>query len=301
MATQELSAPIPRTGSQATEAEWRPRRYPRWPTILRHVVLALFAATILAPIAWVLLLSVKSLPDAYQNEIWPKVFDFGHYSYSLIKIPTLPRNFLNSVIVTGGTVVLTTVCAVLAGYALVHLRLPGRALVVGLLVASLFFPTRVTAIISIWEIQRQLGLINRTWGLIFPYVTLGLALSVFIMRGMFETVPRELADAARIDGAGPVRMLLGVMLPMVANGIVVVIIVNFVTAWGEYLLASTLLSEQSARTLPVVLANASGGMGAWVWPRLAAVYVMAITPGLIAFSIAQRWYMKGLQEGALKA
>jgi ABC-type glycerol-3-phosphate transport system permease component len=97
------------------------------------------------------------------------------------------------------------------------------------------------------------------------------------------------------------RMLLGILLPMVKNGIVVVIIVNFVTAWGEYLLAKTLNTNQSAQTMPVVLATATGGMGAWVWPRLAAVYIMAITPGLLAFGFAQRWYMKGLQEGALKA
>jgi ABC-type glycerol-3-phosphate transport system permease component len=121
------------------------------------------------------------------------------------------------------------------------------------------------------------------------------------MRGMFQTVPHEIFDAARIDGAGPVRMLLTIMLPMVKNGIVVVIIVNFVTAWGEYLLAKTLNTNQSAQTLPVMLSMATGGMGAWVWPRLAAVYIMAITPGLIAFAFAQRWYMKGLQEGALKA
>ncbi len=280
---------------------WTPRKRPPFGTIARHMTLAFFAFLILFPIAWVLLLSVKSLPDAYQNYIWPKVFDFGHYDYSLQKIPTLPRNFMNSVVVTTSTVVVTTICAILGGYALVHLRLPGRAIVVALLVASMFFPTRVTAIIAIWEIQKDLGLINRTWGLVFPYVTLGLAVSVFIMRGMFETVPKELADAARIDGAGPVRMLFGVMLPLVSNGIVVVIIVNFVTAWGEYLLASTLMNEQASRTLPVVLATASGGMGAWVWPRLAAVYIMAITPGLVAFAIAQRWYMKGLQEGALKA
>ncbi|MDP9367353.1 MAG: carbohydrate ABC transporter permease [Chloroflexota bacterium] len=303
MAIREAAAPIgsDRDRVQAQIDAWRPRRHPRPGTVLRHAVLIIFAFVILFPIVWVLLLSVKSLPDAYQNEIWPKRFDFTHYGYSLQQIPTLPRNFWNSVLVTTSTVVITTVCATLAGYALVHLRTPGRALVLALLVASMFFPTRVTAIIAIWEIQRSLGLINRTWGLIFPYVTLGLAVSVFIMRGMFETVPKEIADAARIDGAGPVRMLLGVMLPMVTNGIVVVIIVNFVTAWGEYLLANTLMNDQSARTLPVVLASASGGMGAWVWPRLAAVYVMAITPGLVAFAFAQRWYMKGLQEGALKA
>jgi ABC-type glycerol-3-phosphate transport system permease component len=278
-----------------------PSRKIKWGPIVRHIVLALFALVILLPIVWVLLMSVKSLPDAYQNEIWPKVFDFSHYGYSLSKIPTLPLNYANSIIVTLGTVVATTVCAVLAGYAIVFLRVPGIGLVFGLLVASMFFPTRVTAVIAIFEIQKDLGLLNVPAGLIFPYVTLSLALSVFIMRGMFQTVPREIYDAATIDGAGRMRTLLTIMLPMVKNGIVVVIIVNFVTAWGEYLLAKTLNTNQSAQTLPVMLSMATGGMGAWVWPRLAAVYVMAITPGLIAFGFAQRWYIKGLQEGALKA
>ncbi|MCC6314791.1 MAG: carbohydrate ABC transporter permease [Thermomicrobiales bacterium] len=297
----ETTAPIAAAHPDAV-AVWTPRRFPRWQTVARHVVLALFAIVILFPIVWVLIMSVKTLPDAYQNEIWPAHgFDFAHYGQALQQIDTLPRNFLNSVVVTLSTVVITTVCAVLAGYALVHLSMPGKALVLAVLVASMFFPTRVTAIIAIWEVQRSLGLINRTWGLVFPYVTLSLAISVFIMRGMFETVPKELGDAARIDGAGPVRMLLQIMLPIVSNGIVVVIIVNFVAAWGEYLLATTLMNDLSQKTLPVVLASASGGMGAWVWPRLAAVYVMAILPGLVAFGIAQRWYMKGLQEGALKA
>jgi ABC-type glycerol-3-phosphate transport system permease component len=137
--------------------------------------------------------------------------------------------------------------------------------------------------------------------LIFPYTALSIAISVFVMRGVFQTVPRDLVDASKIDGAGPLRLLLGIMLPIVRNGIVVVIIINFVTAWGEYLLASRLMNEQGQWTLPVVLASASGGMGAWAWPRLAAVYIMAIMPGLVFFAIAQRWYMKGLQEGALKA
>jgi ABC-type glycerol-3-phosphate transport system permease component len=285
----------------AIAAEWQPKRHYPIGTIVRHVVLAFFALLILFPIAWVIILSVKSLPDAYQNEIWPKQFNFGHYKYAWNRVPTLRTNYLNSVGVTLGTVVTTTVAAVLAGYALVHMKTPGKNIVVGLLVASMFFPTRVTAFIGIYKMQDSLGLINNTWGLIFPYTALSLAISVFIMRGVFETVPRDLNDAARIDGAGPLRLLLTIMLPIVRNGIVVCIIVNFVAAWGEYLLASRLMNEQSHWTLPVVLASAGAGMGAWVWPRLAAVYIMAILPGLIAFAIAQRWYMKGLQEGALKA
>jgi ABC-type glycerol-3-phosphate transport system permease component len=91
-----------------------------------------------------------------------------------------------------------------------------------------------------------------------------------------------------------------VLLPLVSNGIVVLVIVNFVSAWGEYLLAVTLTNDQAVRTVPVVLASAFGGMGEWAWPRIAAVYIMVIAPGIVAFAIAQRWYMKGLLEGALK-
>ncbi len=275
------------------------RRIP-WGTYARHIVVFSCVVLILFPILWVVLLSIKSRRDSAMNYIWPKVFNFGHYRDVLTGNNDLVQNMTNSVLVTVGTVVVTTVCAVLAGFALVHLRMPGRKIVLALFVSSMFFPTRVTALISIWQIQRSLGLYNVTWGLILPYVTLGLALSVFIMRGMFESVPREIADAARLDGAGTWRLLITIMLPLVRNGIVVVIIVNFVSAWGEYLLASTLIADQSARTMPVVLATAAGGMGAWIWPRLAAVYVMTITPALIAFAIAQRWYMKGLQEGAMK-
>jgi len=283
------------------EASYRPdHRVPTW-TIIRHLVLIGFCLIVIFPILWVILLSVKSLPDAYQNYIWPKKFDFSHYAYAWEKIPTLRHNYWNSIFVTTVTVAITTVCATLAGYALVFLRTPGKAIVTALFVASLFFPTRVSAFIGIFQMQNQLGLINKAWGLIFPYTALSIAISVFVMRGVFQTVPRDLVDAGRIDGAGPLRMLIGILLPIVRNGIVVVIIINFVAAWGEYLLASRLMNEQSQWTLPVVLASASGGMGAWAWPRLAAVYIMAITPGLIFFAIAQRWYMKGLQEGAMKA
>src|SRR5450432_1639319 len=120
------------------------------------------------------------------------------------------------------------------------------------------------------------------------------------MRGMFQLVPHELIEAARIDGAGPWRTLWMVGLPMVRNGLVVIFIVNFVAAWGEYLLCVTLVDYEAARTMPVVLAAAQGGQGQWAWPNLAAVYVIVVTPGIIAFTFAQKLFFKGLMEGALK-
>jgi ABC-type glycerol-3-phosphate transport system permease component len=278
----------------------RRRRRVRPAVVLRHAVLVSLCLVVLLPLLWVVLLSLKTVPDSYSGHIWPAQWDPGNYAYALTHVETLPRNLLNSVAVTLATIVLTSSCAVLAGYALVHWPARGVGLVFAVLVGSMFFPTQVTAVIGIWQIQEALGLVNTTYGLVPPYVTLSLALSVFIMRGVFETIPRELADAARIDGCGPWRMLWHVMLPLVRNGLVVVIIVCFVTAWGEYLLALTLTNDQEVRTLPVVLASAFGGMGEWSWSRIAAVYVIAIAPGLVGFAIAQRWYLRGLQEGALR-
>lgn len=269
----------------------------------KHAILVGFSISVILPLLWVLLLSVKSIPDSYQRYIWPRVgFDFSHYGYVLENIATLPQNMYNSVVVTMGTVVLTTICAVLGGYALVHLRTPGRALVLAMLVASLFFPVRITGIIGVWEIQRGLGLINSTWGLILPYVGAlpSLALGVFVMRGVFEAIPRELASAAKVDGANAWQTLRYIMVPLVRNGIIVVVLFTFVTAWGEYLLAATLTNDASARTLPLVLATATGGMGQWAWPRIAAVYIMAITPAFIVFAFVQNRFLEGIQEGALK-
>ena len=226
---------------------------------------------------------------------------YAHYAFVIEKSKDAVVAFKNSVLVTWLTVIASTITAVLAGYALVHLKTPLRGVVIGLLVASLFFPTRVTALLGIYNIQNRLGLINETWSLMLPYTALSVAISVFIMRGVFETVPKELVDSARLDGANSLRVLGGIMLPLVRNGIVVVIIVNFVAAWGEYLLALTLMNDADKRTLPVFIVSTSGGVGAFLWPRIAALYIIAILPALITFAIAQRWYMKGLQEGALKA
>ncbi|MCO5220864.1 MAG: carbohydrate ABC transporter permease [Thermomicrobiales bacterium] len=284
-----------------------PRRGFNWKAAGRHLFLVIMCLWVILPLLWVVLLSFKTLQDGAHNWIWPRngfIHPFlTHYDYVLNnprKVGPIWTLFKNSVLVTMLTVVAATVMSVLAGYALVHLRTPGSRILTALLVASMFFPTQVTAIVGIFSIQRRLGLINQTWSLMLPYTALSVAISIFIMRGVFQTVPKDLIDSAKIDGANSLRTLGGIVLPLVRNGIVVVIIVNFVAAWGEYLLALTLMNDLDKRTLPVFLGSASGGVGGLLWPRMAALYIIAIIPALITFAVAQRWYMKGLQEGALK-
>ena len=278
---------------------WQLMKKPPLTNTIRHIIV-FFMLTILLPLAWVLLLSVKSMPDSMRGNLWPRKFDFNHYAYVFEKIETVPQNLFNSIYITSATVLITSVCAILAGYAIVHLKPKGSLFIVTVLVLSLYFPTRVVSIISIYEIQDYLSLINSRNGLILPYITLNLAVSVLIMRSIFQLIPGELIDSARMDGAGPWRTLLLIGIPLAKNGLVVIIIVNFVTAWGEYLLAATLTNDQEVRTMPVVLASVQGGMGQWAWPRIAAVYVIVVLPGIIAFAMAQKLFFKGLMEGALK-
>lgn len=269
-------------------------------SLIRHGVINFFMLIILAPLAWVLMMSIKSRPDSMRGAFWPRKFDFGHYAYVFEKIDTLPVNLWNSIYVTAATTLFTSIFAILAGYALVHMRPKGGGLIVAALLVSLYFPTRVVSIISVYEIQSFLGLINSTSGLILPYITLNLAISILIMRSVFQLVPHEVVEAAKVDGAGPWRTLWEIVLPMARNGLVVIFIVNFVTAWGEFLLGSTLTNDQAVRTMPVVLAGAQGGLGQWSWPNLAAVYMIVVTPGIIAFTFAQKLFFKGLMEGVVK-
>lgn len=310
MATTELSRPY--TGDRATSQRsvreiadaWQPRRGIRWGLYARHAVLMAFSLSVLLPLAWVVIRSFVSLPDGTQNEILPQNWVkplFEHYQWVLEKRPDVQENFWNSVLVSILTVVTTTIVATLGGYALVHLATPFKGVITAFLVASLFFPTRVTAITGIFDVQSRLGLINETWSLVFPYTALNVAICIFIMRGVFQGVSPEIIQAAHVDGASSFRTLMGVVLPIIKNGIVVVIIVSFVAAWGEFLLAMTLMNDASQRTLPVFIGTSAGGVGGLLWPRIAALYIMAILPGLIVFAFAQRWYTKGLQEGALKA
>lgn len=267
----------------------------------KHVVLIFFSLAVILPLAWVILLSVKSLPDAYNNEIFPsQPLEFGHYGEALSGISSLPRNIVNSIVVTLATVLITVIASILGGYALVHLRFAGRSLVIVALLLSLLLQVRVTGLIGVWEVQRQLGLLNFSFGLIPPYVTLTLALGIFVMRAVFQTVSKEMVEAASVDGANSWQTLRYILAPLVVNGSIVVALMSFVTAWGEFLFAATFTWDRAQRTLPVQLATVTGGIGEWSWPRIAAVYVMAVLPVIALFVLLSRRYTESVLEGATK-
>jgi ABC-type glycerol-3-phosphate transport system permease component len=270
-------------------------------TVLRHATLILFSIIAMIPVIWVFSMSFKSVSEAYSAiTFFPTHPTLDAYSYAFSHIPDLPHYFVNSVVVTSCGLIGVLIVSSLGGYALVWLQFPGRRLVLVVMVASLFFPTQITSVIGIYQVTSDLNLLDNLAGLILPYIAINLVVSTFIMTGVFRAIPKELMEAARADGCSTPRTFVQIVLPLCGNGLIVVGMLTFIAMWGEFLLAYTLTSTPNARTLTVGMAGATAGTGVWEWPRIAAVYSVMIIPPIVFFISLQKWFMKGLMEGALR-
>jgi ABC-type glycerol-3-phosphate transport system permease component len=273
----------------------------RWlPTLLRHAVLVFFVGFVLVPLLWIAFSSIKSVPEQYQvpATFFPQAPTFEHYGFVISKVPLLPVYYANSLTVAFVSTFGTVAIACLAGYAFGRLVFWGRDRVFWGLVVTLFLPTSITSLFATYELIDFLGLLDTQLGLILPYTGMGMFFATVIMRSVFMGIPGELEDAARIDGAGPLQIFLRVMMPLAANGVVVVFILSFVSHWGEYLLART-LTNQKAITLPVAIAGFQP-QGEWYFSTMTAAYLLMFGPAFVVLAAIQRWFMKGLTEGAVK-
>lgn len=268
---------------------------------IRHGVLAFFAAVVLVPLLWIALSSIKSVSEQYQvpATFIPQAPTLESYAYVLQHMPLLPVYYANSLIVTSVSTFGTVAIACLAGYAFGRLDFTGRDYVFWGLIVSMFLPTSITSLFAVYELIDYLGLLDTHLGLILPYTAMGMIVATFIMRSVFMSIPGELEDAARIDGCGPLQTFLKVMLPLGANGLVVVLILTFISHWGEYLLART-LTTQTAITLPVAIASLQPQGGEWHFSTMTAAYLLMFGPAFVVLVIIQRWFMRGLTEGAIK-
>lgn len=277
-----------------------PKRRLRPKAFLLHGTILFFCLIVLLPVAWILLVSIEPLYVFYSDQLSPYQLDLRNYAFVVRHIPDIAPYFLNSVIVTSATVVITTTCAVLAAYGLVHLRLPGRSLFIAALVATLFLPGRLVSLIAIFEMHTQLHLRNTLVGLILPYVALNLVVATLFMRGVFQQISPEIVDAARMDGSSSWHTLRAVLLPMATNGILVVVITSFVAAWGEFLLVLTLNDNRSTQTLLLAVLGGIPGVSGLFFSQFAALYVLFIAPGILVFALFLPRFIKGLTEGALR-
>lgn len=269
--------------------------------IIRHLILLAFALIILLPLIWVLASSFKSVPELYHvpTTLFPTQPTLSSYHFVLTEVPNLPLYYENSLVVTTVSVALAGFISCLAGYTFARLDFPGRDAIFWGLIVSLFLPTSITSLFAIYELTDRLGLLDTWLGLILPYTESALIISTFIMRSIYMGIPGELQDAAKIDGCNALQVFYRIMLPLGMMGIVVITILNFISIWGEYLIARTLTYEK-ARTLPVEITLLQPQTGDWHFNTVTAAYMLMFGPAFLILVLLQRWFLRGLTEGALK-
>lgn len=271
--------------------------------IARHGFGMTMAFLFLAPLAWSVLVSFKRASEARQPPLppWP-VEGATIENYTMLDSfgSGIATHAGNSLIVSTGTVIISVIVSLLAGYGFSRFTFPLKNLLFVLIIMSIMVPFQ-SILTPLFLILSRLGLQNSLAGLILVYVTLQLPFSVFMMRNAFDAVPKEIEEAARVDGASVWHVLVKIMLPLVFPGVVTVAIFAFLGSWNEFLAALIFMTDQDKYTLPILMtAVASGQFGTINWGAIQSGVTVMMLPCLALFLLLQRYYVRGLTAGAVK-
>jgi multiple sugar transport system permease protein len=261
--------------------------------ILAYVTFALF------PLYWLLKVSVTPNDLLYTEGVrmWPSRTSFEHYIF-VLQHSDFPKFFENSVIVSGSTAIIVTILASLAGYALSRFQFRGKYWIVVLMLLTQMFPL-VMLIAPIFKMLAPFGLINSLTGLVIVYVAFNVPFATFLMQSFFDGIPRDLEEAAMIDGATRFRAFRQIILPLTLPGIAATLGFVFTAAWSELLFALMLISSIDASTFPVGLLSFVSKF-AVDFGQMMAAGVMALIPACLFFLLIQRYLVQGLTAGAVK-
>jgi multiple sugar transport system permease protein len=271
--------------------------------LLTAVMLAL-AALWLTPALWVLVTSLKPTPDIIRTPPewipWPATLE--HYREVLLsssRTARIGRAFLNSAIVSVGTSVIVLVAGAMAAYPLARMRFVGRDAIFALLVGSLMIPNAVV-LVPQYVLTQRLGWLSTYQGLIVPEAATTFAFGVFLLRQFFLSMPAELEDAARIDGAGPWAIFWRIVLPLSQPVLAALAIFSFRSAWNDFLWPLIAVNKPEMFPLPVALALLRGAYSSESYGPIMAGAALSALPLLLVFLVANRHIVEGVRLGGVK-
>lgn len=274
----------------------RRRQFGRWTT---YALLLLGVALVTTPFWYMVVTSLK--PQSYIFEIpprlWPQEVTLQNYSTALGK-DLFGLYFANSLFVAVVSTALTVFVASLLAYAFARLEFPGREPLFYLFLLGMMIPP-VMLIIPQFIVAKALGLFNTLFGLIVVYVTMNLAMQTFLLRGYFEGIPRDLEEAALMDGASHWAIFWRVVLPLSRPGLAVVTIFTFLYSWDEFPWAHVAIQETTRRTLPIAIALFQS-QHLTEWGQVFAASIVALVPVVIVFAVFQRYFIRGISTTGLK-
>lgn len=268
----------------------------------RNLRLAAAAAVVFNgffPAVWILLTSLKTETELVQKPItyWPNKLTFQNYVQAFTDQPLL-KYLGNSLTVALLATAASLVISAMAAYAIARLNLKHRQLILTAIVASSMFPL-VTLLVPIFETMRSLNLLNSYTALVLPYIVLNLPVCTLVLVSFFQGIPKDLENAAMIDGCTRMGALWKVVIPLAAPGVFTAGILSFVNSWDEFLLALSLNSNPAFRTLPVGITLYQGEFS-FPWPIISAALIVAIVPIAVLIAIFQERVVGGLTQGGLK-
>jgi multiple sugar transport system permease protein len=268
------------------------------------VALLALAALWLSPIAWVVVTSLKPAPDIIRLPPewipWPATGD--HYHEVLLgssRTARIGRAFANSLVVATGSVIVVLATSAMAAYPLARMRFPGRDLVFVLLVGSLMIPNAVL-LVPQYVLTQRLGWLSTYQGLIVPEAAMIFAFGVFLLRQFFVTMPRELEDAARIDGAGPWQVFARIVIPLSQPVLAALAIFAFRSAWNDFLWPLIAVNKPEMFPLPVALALLRSAYSTESYGPIMAGAALSALPLLVVFVVANRRIVEGVRLSGLK-
>jgi len=261
--------------------------------ILVYVVFALF------PLFWLLKVSVTPNDLLYTEGVrmWPSRTTWEHYSF-VLEHSSFPTFFKNSVIVSASTAVAVTICAALSGYALSRFSFRAKYWIIALMLLTQMFPL-VMLVAPIFKILSPLHLTNSLTGLVVVYTAFNVPFATFLMQSFFDGIPKDLEEAAMIDGATQFTAFRQIILPLTLPGIAATLGFVFTAAWSELLFALMLINGNDAATFPVGLLTFVSKFSV-DFGQMMAAGIMALIPAGLFFLLIQRYLVQGLTAGAVK-
>ena len=268
-------------------------------TVLHRLAILAYVAFALFPLFWLLKVSVTPNDLLYSEGVrmWPSRATFEHYAF-VIQHSAFPTFFKNSLIVAGSTAVAVTILASLAGYALSRFRFRAKYWIVALMLITQMFPL-VMLVAPIFKMLSPLGLTNSLTGLVIVYTAFNVPFATFLMQSFFDGIPKDLEEAAMIDGATQFVAFRQIILPLTLPGIAATLGFVFTAAWSELLFALMLISGNDSSTFPVGLLTFVSKFSV-DFGQMMAAGVLALIPACLFFLLIQRYLVQGLTAGAVK-
>ena len=263
------------------------------------IIITLFLIVVLYPLVWLILSSFKTTQEFATQPTWALPQGFAWQNYVQAWNSGMGTYFLNSILAVLPSLFLILAISVSAAFGLEVMTWRLRNPVLFLFLAGIMVPLQLV-LLPLFTVYFQAGLIDTRWALIITYTAFGLPLSVFLMAGFFKSVPREVMEAAVLDGANIYKVFYRVALPMVANGLVTIALVQFFFLWNDLLFSLTFISSDSNRTIQTGLLNFTGQYGQVDWGPTFAAISLAVIPTLILYLVLNQQVIKGLASGSLK-